>query len=261
MVINGLPSCPCGSGKIYEECCFKKKGSDGEPLFYKGTSTTSDGGKTWHPIPNKRFAAIVVGKAIDKHREYAKNLVTKSTLPERHHDKFINSYGLFYSSFEQLLETCQTPSGKGVSFQMDTAETRKCWREYLFDGRILLDFMGLHSRLTLGLNQDIGGLNEKKFETLLNTLQKMGIRDKKFLDLRKELEPLRDDIVSFINFRDKEKLSQDTIVDFPAIDSEHGLVKDGKVNSSKDTLGMIEFIQKSYGSIHKLTVILLGISK
>lgn len=260
MVKNGLPLCPCGSGNLYEKCCYKKKGADGEPLFYKGAMTSNDGGHTWHPIPNVRFAAIVVGQAIDKHREYAKDLVAKSTLTERFHEKFINSYGLFYRSFEQLLKACQTPSGKGVSFQMDTIDVRKCWKEYLLHGRILLDFLGLHSRTTLGLSQDIGGLNEKKFDLLLTTLQKLGARDKKFLDIKAELEPLRDDIVAFIRFRDKEKLPQDTIVDFPVIDSEYGLVKDGKVSVNGDAFDMVKFIKKSHESIHKLTLILLGIS-
>jgi len=261
MVKNGLPLCPCGSGKLYEECCYKKKGADGEPLFYKGALTSSDGGNTWHPIPNVRFAATIVGHITDKHREYAKDLVTKSKLPERHHDKFINSYGLFYQSFEQLLKACQTPSGKGVSFQMDTIEVRKYWRDYLFNGRILLDFIGLHSRRTLGLNQDIGGLNEKKFKFLLTTLQNLGARDKKFLDIKTELESLRDDIVAFVRFRDEEKKSQDTIIEFPVFDSEYGLVEDGKVGLNKDTFGMIKFAKKSYESIHKLTLILLGISQ
>lgn len=260
MVKDGLPLCPCGSGKLYEECCYKRKGADGEPLFYKGAGTSNDGGKTWHPIPNVRFPAIIVGQAIDKHRKYAKDLVTKSTLSERHYEKFINSYGLFYRSFEQLLKSCQTPSGKGVSFQMDTIEVRKCWRDFLVNGRILLDFVGLHSRITLGLNQDIGGLNEKKFKLLMTTLQNLGSRDKKFLDIKAELEPLKDDIIAFIRFRDKEKLSQDTIVDFPVIDSEYGLVEDGKVSVNGEAFEMIKFIKKSHESIHKLTLILLSIS-
>jgi len=259
MVKNGLPLCPCGSGKLYEECCYKKKGADGEPLFFKGAFTSSDG-NIWHPIPNVRFPAIIAGQAIDKHREYAKDLVAKSTLPERFHEKFMNSYGLFYRSFEQLLKACQTPSGKGVSFQMDTIDVRKCWKEYLLHGRILLDFIGLHSRTTLGLNQKIGGLNKEKFESLLTTLEKLGARDKKFLDIKAELEPLRNDIINFIGFRNKEKVPQDTIVEFPVIDNEYGLVKDGKVGLNGDTFDMIKFIKKSYDSIYKLTLILLGIS-
>ncbi len=260
MVKDGLPLCPCGSGNFYEECCYKKKGANGEPLFFKGAFTSSDGGNTWHPIPNIRFSVVIEGQTIDKYREYARDLVSKSTLPQGYHEKFINTYGLFYQSFEQLLKACQTPSGEGVSFQMDTIDVRKCWKEYLLHGRILLNFVGLHSRTTLGLDQDIGGLNKKKFSLLLTTLQKQGARDEKFLDIKAELEPLRDDIVAFIRFRDKEKLPQDTIVDFPVIDSEHGLVKDGKVSVSGDAFDMVKFVKKSHESIHKLTLILLGIS-
>ena len=259
MVKDGLPLCPCGSGKLYEECCYKKKGADGEPLFFKGAFKSSDG-NIWHPIPNVRFSAIIVGQEKDKYREYAKELLTNSNLPRRHHEDFINLYGLFYKSYEQLLKKLGTPSGKGVSFQTDTIEVRELWKDFLFNGRIFLDFIGLHSRETLGLSQGIGGLNEKRFELLLTTLEKLGDRDKKFLDIRAELKPLRNDIILFIGFRDKEKTPQDTIVEFPAIDSDYGLVKDGKVSLNGNNFDMIKFIKKSHESIHKLTLILLSIS-
>jgi len=260
METNGLPLCPCGSGKLYEECCYRKKGADGEPLFFKGAFKSSDG-KIWHPIPNARFQARGVGQAKDKYREYAKQLLTKSRLSERHHADFINLYGLFYQSYEQLLKTLEAPGGKGISFQMDTIEARKYWKAFLFNGRILLDFIGLHSREALELKQKIGGLNERKFGSLLTTLEKLGARDKKFLKIKAELEPLRSDIATFIGFRNKEKLHGDTIVEFPAIDDEHGLVEDGKVSLNGETFDMIKFIKKSYESIYKLTLILLGINQ
>jgi hypothetical protein len=256
MAKYGLPLCPCGSGQLYEECCYKKKGADGEPLFFKGAFTRSTD-KIWHPIPNVRIALIIGGQEVDKYREAAKGLVNKSKLAEKHHKHFINNYGLFCQAYEQLLKSFK-PSGKGASFQMDTIEVRKYWKDFLFNGRILLDFIGLHSREALGLKQDIGGLNEGKFELLLTTLDKLGARDKKYLEIKAELEPLRNDIIIFIDFRNKEKL-QDTIVEFPAIDDEYGLVKDGKISLNGDTFDMIEFIKKSYESICKLTLILLGI--
>ncbi len=257
MVKQDLPRCPCGSGKLYEDCCYQKKGTDGEPLYFKGAIFFD--GKTYHPIPNARFAFIIGSQTVDKYREYAKELVAKSTLSARHHENFINCYGLFYQSYEQLIKTLEAPSGKGASFQTDSIEARKCWKDFLLHGRILIDFIGLHSRGALGLNQQIGGLNKKKYETLLNTLNKQGSRDKKFLEIKSQLELLKDDIIIFIGFRDKEKI-QDTIVEFPAIDSEYGLIKDGKVILNGDTFDMIEFIKYSYGSIHKLTLILLGVT-
>lgn len=78
------------------------------------------------------------------------------------------------------MKSLETPSGKGVSFQSDTTDSRKYWLEYLTHGRILLDFLGLHSRETLGLKKDIGGLNKKSLEVILNTLQKLGNDNIKF---------------------------------------------------------------------------------
>jgi hypothetical protein len=252
-----LPLCPCGSGKLYEECCYKKKGADGEPLFFKGAFTRS-ADKIWHPIPKVRFALIIGGQEVDKYREAAKGLVNKSKLAEKNHKHFINNYGLFYQAYEQLLKSFKS-SGKGASFQMDTIEVRKYWKDFLFNGRILLDFIGLHSREALGLNQDIGGLDKKKYENLLNTLKELGAKNKNFLEVKAELEPLKNDILIFIDFRDKEKTPHDTIVEFPAIDDEYGLVKDGKISLNGDTFDMIKFIKKSYESICKLILILLGI--
>ena len=256
---KGLPLCPCGSGKLYEECCYKKKGTDGEPIFFKGAFTkTAD--NIWHPIPNIRFAVIIGGQERDKYRNFAKGLVIRSKLAEKHHENFINNYGLFYQAYEQLLKSFK-PSGKGASFQMDTIEVRKCWKDFLFNGRILLDFIGLHSRVTLGLNQDIGGLNEKKYDLLLTTLENLGARHRELLEIKAELESLRNNIIIFISFRDKEKLPQDTIIKFPAIDNEYGLVKDGKISINGETFNMIEFTKKSYESIYKLTLILLDICR
>ena len=84
MAKYGLPLCPCGSGKLYEECCYKKKGADGEPLFFKGAFKSSDG-NIWHPIPNVRFSAIIVGQSIDKYRECA-----SFVLPGNKLDKIID---------------------------------------------------------------------------------------------------------------------------------------------------------------------------
>jgi len=94
----------------------------------------------------------------------------------------------------------------------------------------------------------------------LNTLNKRGSKDKKFLEIKSQLELLKDNIIIFIGFRDKEK-TQDTIVEFPTIDYEYGLVKNGKIILNGDTFDMIKFIKHSYDSIHKLTLILLGVTR
>ena len=110
----------------------------------------------------------------------------------------------------------------------------------------------------LGLNQKIGGLNKKKFENLLSILRRLGKSDNKYRKLTEQLERLRQPIIVFIGFRDKEKI-QDTIVEFPAVDYEYGLVKDGTVILNSETFEMIKFIKDSFSAINKLISILLGI--
>ena len=253
-----LPICPCGSGKPYEECCCKKKGPNGKPLFFRGAMSEDTKGN-WHPIPNVRLKVILETQAVDKYRDFAKDLVIKSKLPEKHHKDFINNYGLFYQSYEDLMKSLEKTSGEGVSFQTDSIEVRTHWKSFLFKGRVLLDFIGLHSREVLGLNQKIGGLNEKKFNSLLAILEKQGAKDKKLLDIKNRLIPLRTNILRFIDFRDEEKKPRDTIKEFPVIDSEYGVVEGGKISLDGANFNMIEFVKNSYDSIYKLTLILLGI--
>ena len=253
-----LSLCPCGSGQLYEECCYKQIGPDGSPLFFKG-AFSGDAEGNWHPIPNVRFAAIISGESADKYRAYAKELVFKSKLNEKHHKDFVNAYGLFFHSYEKLLEILGESSGKGVSFRMDTIEARVQWKQYLINGRILIDFIGLHSRGALGLNQKIGGLNKQKFDSLIGVLEKQGEKDKRFLEIKTRIESLKDAILDFIDLRNKEK-SEDTIVEFPTVDYEYGIVDGGEAKMEGRTFKMIDFIRSSYESIRELAIILLDIS-
>lgn len=252
-----LPICPCGSGKLYEECCYKKKGPNDEPLFFRGAMLSDD--KGWHPLPNVRIPVIIGTISKDKYRDFAKDLISKSKLPEKHHKDFINNYGLFYQAYEQLLESLTKTSGKGVSFQTDSIEVRTHWKSFLLKGRILLDFLGLHSRELLSLNQDIGGLNKKSFDLLIATLEKLGAKDKKLLDIKNRLITLKTDILTFIDLRDEEKRPRDTIKEFPVLDFEYGIVNGGKISLKGTDFIMIDFVKKSYNSIYKLTVVLLGL--
>lgn len=254
----GLALCPCGSGVVYEECCYKINGVDGSPLFFKG-AMSGDVDGSWHPLPNVRFAAIIVGEAGDKYRDYAKELVSKSKLAEKHHKDFVNVYGLFYHSYEQLLKGLSENSGKGVSFQMDTIEARANWKQFLLNGRILIDFVGLYSRGALGLNQKIGGLNRKKFASLLTILEKQGGKDKRLLEVKKKLESLGYIILDFIDIRDEEK-SNDTIVKFPTVDYEYGITDEGEIKLKTKSYKMLSFVEYSYNAIRDLTCILFSIS-
>lgn len=250
--MDKLPLCPCGSGNLYEECCFKKKDSEGKPLFFK--EAMFGDGNNWHPIPNSRIMVIVGGQSTDKYRDYAKTLIKESTLKEKNWDKFINLYGGFYSAYEQLLIALKKDhGGEGASFQTDSIESRKCWKDFLMNGRILIDFLGLHSRESLELWTDIGGLNKKSFQTLLNAVENKGL-----VNVSKRLNNLKEDIITFINIRDREKVSSDTILEFPAIDKEYGVIKDGKITNNGNYFDMLDFIEKSYKSINKLTIILIG---
>lgn len=252
-----LSICPCGSGKLYEECCYKKGGPDGEPLFFRGAIVQDD--KGWHPLPNVRLKVIIGTIGKDKYRDFAEDLVTKSKLSEKHRKDFINNYGLFYQAYEQLMESMTNTSGKGASFQTDSIEVRDHWKSFLLQGRILLDFLGLHSRELLSLNQDIGGLNKKKFDLLLVALEKLSAKDKKFLDTKNKLIALKIDIINFIDVRDEEKRPRDTIKEFPILDFEYGIVNGGKISLKGTDLNMIDFVKKSYASVYKLTIILLGL--
>lgn len=253
-----LPLCPCGSGKLYEECCYKKKDLSGKPLFFKG-AMTGDAKGNWHPLPNIRFAVIVGTQAVDKYRDFATKLVIKSKLLNKHHKDFINNYALFYQAYDDLTESLKKSGGEGVSFQTDSIAVRTHWKSFLLKGRILLDFIGLHSRELLDLKQDIGGLNMHKFDLLMKTLERRGIEDKQFIDIRNKLIPLREDILKFIDFRDEEKKPKDTIIEFPVTDSEYGIVRGGEISLKGVHYNMIEFIKNSYDTIYKLILILLGV--
>ena len=253
-----LPLCPCGSEKLYEECCYKKKDSSGKPLFFRG-AMSGDAQGNWHPLPNIKFKVILVTQAVDKYRDFAKELAIKSNLPEKYHKDFINDFGLFYQSYEHLLESLEKPGGEGASFQTDSIEVRKYWRDLLFNGRVLIDFVGLHSKEALSLPQEIGGLNKKKFTLLLTFIAKQSVTNKRFLGVKGRLEPLKTDVLRFIDFRDREKTSGNTITEFPVIDSEYGIVEGGKISLEDACYNMVEFVKSSYNSIYKLTLILLGI--
>lgn len=256
MAKGNLPLCPCGSGKLYEECCYTKKGIDGEPLFFNG-ALFNDGEK-WHPIPNIRFEMTVIGEILDKYREKAIDLLSHSTLNTKYHKSFVDSFGVFYQSYENLLNAIERPGGKGAYFQMDSVEIRKCWQDYLFHGRILLDFLGLHCRSTLLLKQDIGGLNKKKYDLLLKTLEKLGEKEQRYYQIKSLLDSVKENIITFIEFRDKEKLFQNTITSFPVIDMDKGLIKDGIIVLHGFNYDMVKFIRNSYASIYNLTKVLLG---
>ena len=258
MATHPLPPCPCGSGKSYEGCCFKKKGPDGQPLFFRGAITSNDAGKTSHPIPNAALSVVLAGRGQDKHRERATLLLQTSALPTHLHQKFSDLYAVFYQSHEELLRSLRIPQGTNVAFQIDTTTGRRLWKDFLFHGRILLDFLGFHSRQTLNLKADIGGLNSRTYKLILTTLRQLGAKDNKYLRIEAQLLPLQQDILDFIDVRDKEKTPYDTIIEFPAIDHQGRVVMNGKIRLNDRIMDVLDFINRSVESIDKLTPILLG---
>ncbi len=247
-----LPLCPCGSKEPYEECCFLKKDENGNPLFYKGNCFSNDG-KNWHPRPNVRLAATIVTIAADKYREYASKIASESKLTQEHHEKFINLYGIFYKSYDQLLESLKKTGGTGVAFETDSIESRKYWKDFLFNGRVLIHFLGKRARETLDLKREIGSLNDESYDNLLVALDEV-----KKLDIKIEIEKIKEKVLTFVNLRDKEKLFKDAIKTFPAIDIELGVIRDGKIFFNNKEFKMIKFIEDSYQAIEKLAVILLN---
>jgi len=253
-----LPLCPCNSGKLYEECCYKIIGTDGERLFFKGAMSSADG-KSWHPMPNIKMRVIVGITTTDKFREYAKNLVEKSNLKPSYHLDFINFFAPFFSAYQKLDICLHKSHGKGATFRADTLEVRELWKQYLFNGRSLLDFLGLHCSSTLGLKQRLDGLNSKKLDSLSKILIRQGATDVKFLKIEKEIVNLKCIIVDFIGIRNREKIQGDTILQFPSIAEFNKLIKDGEVQTNEKKLPMIKFIKDSFHSILQLTKILLNI--
>lgn len=251
-----LPLCPCQSGKPYEECCFKIKGEDGEPLYFKGSSFagTDD---IWHPEPLVRIWARMQVKTVDKYRERGESLATRSRLAAKHHEKFINAWGLFQNAHEKLMEQLLASGGKGVSFQVDSLDARERWRNFLFNGRTLLDFAGLHARGIL-INQDLGGLNARSFDSLLIHLTNEGASNPDQLAVKGRLEILKDTIVFFIDVRDKEKAEGNTLLSFPSI-FEGQVEADGEVSGKTGTKPLLQFIQESAAAIETLAKELLKI--
>jgi hypothetical protein len=197
-----------------------------------------------------------VTKAIDKYRAHAADIVAKSKLNEKHREKFINLYGVFYKSYDQLLESLRKTGGKGVAFETDSVESRKHWKDFFFHGRILIHFLGERAKETLDLKREIGSLNDRGYNNLLVALDEV-----KKQDIRAEVEKIKDKILTFIDFRDKEKLFKDTIISFPATDSEFGVIKDGEISLDGKNFGMISFVNDSYKNIEELITILLQIKK
>ncbi|MGL5831023.1 MAG: hypothetical protein ACRCZE_02620 [Candidatus Altimarinota bacterium] len=253
-----IPLCPCDSGILYEKCCFNILNNEGNRKFHKGACFSNDG-ITWHPSPHIQYDATIGLISNDKYRVYAKQLIDFSKLDPKHHQKFINLFAIFQSTHEKLKISLLKPGGSGVAFQVDSTEGRELWKQFLLNGRILIDFLGLHCCKCLKLKEYIDGLNAKKFNSLLIILDKQKNNDS-YLEIISSLTLIKEDIIDFIAMRDFEKISGDTIINFPSIYANGSIKKDGVVVVNGKTFGMISFIDSSYENILRLTKTLLGIT-
>lgn len=253
-----LPLCPCNSGSLYEKCCYLIKGEDGEPLFFKG-AMSGDSQGNWHPLPNSRIDCVLVGRTNDRYREFAKSIADQSGLSTKSSLDFTDNFAIFLYSYEQLLNALKISQGKGIAFQMDSLEGRYHWKQFLFNGRVLLNFIGLHCTSAWGIKQKIDGLNRKKFKSLIKILEHEGRKETKFLTLKEAIIPYEEDILKFIDMRNREKTNYDTISQFPAIDSELGVKQDGELSLDGQNISMIEFIERSFKSILDFSKILLNV--
>jgi hypothetical protein len=252
-----LPKCPCGSDKFYEDCCYKKFGSDGKRLFFYGQMSGNANGN-WHPIPNSRLKVIIGTITVDPAREFASKIANESRLNVKNRKKLINVLSLFSDSYKKFIDESKKSGGEGVSFQIDSLAVRSYWRAFLINGRILLHFLGEHSRETLGLKQEVGSLNKKTLENFLRLLKETEAINHNLQEVREFVEKVQKEIVDFVALRDEEKRPGNSTIDvFPTINPEGGLERDGKVGYSGNKFNMIAFVKKSYDDIIQLTKLLM----
>jgi hypothetical protein len=152
-----LPLCPCKSGKLYEECCWNKKDTTGKRKYDQGLMTQDSKG-VWHPIPNASLKMVIHGKTVDEHEKYGSSLTQNLNLSDKQKSKLSKNLSTFRRAYLKLSNYLQTPQGSNVSFCTDSTGL---WRDYLINGRILLDLLGHYSDLLLNFKQKIGGLNKK----------------------------------------------------------------------------------------------------
>lgn len=201
---------------------------DGSRRFWAGAARRDDDNEPWHPIPNVRLHAAMLGTTWDKYRKRATELSEGVKLSDTQREKLVDLFSVFIKAYGDLKTYLATPQARGVSMAMMSTELSGLWSHYLFTGRQLLDFAGLRSRAALKLKDDIGGLNRDKFATLKAALGK----DPAMATILRTAQSVEATLNDLIDLRNQDKDHRDTIVETPEISPEGrssgGLVRSGQ---------------------------------
>jgi hypothetical protein len=251
---NQFPKCPCGSEKPYEECCYLIVNSAGNHKYHNGASSFSNG--QWHPLPLVRFAAILGVKENDRIEERSRTLLQNVKLDSQKKEKIIIELTIFEKSFLDLIGELQSKTAKNISVITESIEIRKLWRNYLINGRELLNKTGYYSNVVLKLKNELGGLNKKSIKHLIDQLT--DDKPKNFLKKNEKL------LIDFITIRDIEKSNHSTVSEFPIVSPE-GKIIGGKIGGRKENISInyefSDFLVNSHNLIIETSKLLLGINK
>jgi hypothetical protein len=253
-MVEPLPLCPCESGKLYEECCYTIQLPDGSRRFFDGLMTRESDDKPWHPFPNARLQAVLIGEMLDEFRQTAMAFSRSTKLSEPHRKTLADRLAGFLRAYADLKEYLAKPQARGVSMSMTSTELTGLWWQYISTARTLLDFVGYRSRSALQLKSDISGLSRKKLPELRRALS----RDPQLAGVLSKVDLLAPTLLDLIDVRDREKVEGGTILEAPSISPEGkswgGVVK---VSKLKD-VDFCQFLDESYAATVEFARVILA---
>lgn len=223
--------------------------------FFQGLVERGTDGR-WHPIPNARLHAVLVGEVVDQYRRVAMQLASVSKLSEKHRRRLVDHLSGFMKAYADLKSYLSTPQAQGMSTSMKSTELDGLWWQYLSTGRRLLDFAGLHSRTALGHRTDIGGLNGKKMEVLKTALR----RDPGFAEVLQRIAAVEPTLMHLIDIRNEEKDPGGTIREAPVISPE-GQSRGGvvRIENTREELNFCRFLDESHAATIAFTKAVLAL--
>ncbi|MFC1615541.1 SEC-C domain-containing protein [Patescibacteria group bacterium] len=256
-----LEKCPCESGNPYKDCCFQKFDEKGNRLYDTG-HRRGDSEGNWYPVPNTGIICSCGLKTHDPFREHAEKIVKLSKLDEKYHQEFVNTFGLFLCAYKHFIDEIQSVPIEGcISVRADTIAVRKEWGTFLWSGRILIDFLGIHVQETLALKEPLAKtFNAEAIESLIKNFKKEARKRPELSQLADNIREILPAIKDFIDVRNYEKAVRGgTIIEFPSV-HQKGVVEDGEVRADgTKRYPMLKMAEASYKSICWLVQILIGV--